>query len=147
MSEFHFSYNPKHAKTQLILLFVWSSLGLVLIYLSPFFFVSYIIPVLGFSAFFYLCFHYYRGCCLQYKDHWLIFGTFYKTKINLRDVRRIKKINQDYLLKTEQKTFTLKTAPIHPKHHYALHEFFCNTAWLTMLFFLEKTFWVTLKFS
>jgi hypothetical protein len=52
--ELRFSYNPSYTKIQLIFLFIWSFLGLFLILLTPLFFISYIIPVLGFSLMIYL---------------------------------------------------------------------------------------------
>ena len=121
--ELLFMHNPSLAKTNLILLFIWSSLGLILILISPLFFISYIIPVLGFLLFIYLL-KAFKGSYLTIKGHQLSYGTLYKTDIDLRTVRRIKSFGEDYIIKTDEKNYTLCTKFIEKNARYMLHEFF-----------------------
>lgn len=125
--ELRFSYNPSYAKTQLIFLFIWSFLGLFLILLTPFFFISYIVPVLGFSLFIYLM-KAFKGAYLIIKGHQLSYGTLYKTVIDLRTVRRIKNFGEDYIIKTDYKNYTLRSKYLDKNERLLLYEFFFQYA-------------------
>lgn len=125
--ELHFSYNPSYAKTQLIFLFIWSSLGLILILLTPYFFISYIIPVLGFSLFIHLL-KTFKGAYLTIKGHKLCYGTLYKTVIDLSKVNRIKSFGEYYIIKTDDKNYTLCTRYLEKNARQLLHEFFTQYA-------------------
>lgn len=121
--DYHFSYNSAFTKKQLIILFIWSCMGSFLIYLSPGFFISYIIPILGLSLFFHLLIA-FKKPYLTIKDHLLTYGTIYKTVIDLRTVRRIKNFGQDYIIKTENKSYTLRMHPVDEYERPLLFEFF-----------------------
>ncbi len=98
-------------------------MGSFLIYLSPGFFISYIIPILGLSLFFHLLIA-FKKPYLTIKDHLLTYGTIYKTVIDLRTVRRIKNFGQDYIIKTENKSYTLRMHPVDEYERPLLFEFF-----------------------
>lgn len=123
IKELYFSYNPSYDKTQLICLFIWSFLGLFLIVLNPYFFVSYIVPVSGFSLFIYLL-KAFKVAYLTINGHLLSYGTLYKTVIDLRTVRRIKSFGEDYILKSDDKNYKLSTRYLEKYARQSLHEFF-----------------------
>jgi hypothetical protein len=120
--EFCFSYNPSYVRKQLIYLFIWSCAGLFLIYLTPHFFVSYIVPVLGFSLFIYLLWE-FKQPYLIINNYKLSYGTIYKTVIDLRTVRRIKNFGKDYIIKTENRNYTLRSYCLEESEYPLLHEF------------------------
>ena len=121
--ELQFSYDTSYSRKQLLILFIWALIGLILIYLSPKFFISYIIPVLGFSLFIYLL-RSYKKPYLTIKNHLLSYGTIYKTVIDLRTVRRIKNFGDVYIIKTESKNYTLRMHPVDEYERPLLLEFF-----------------------
>lgn len=125
--ELYFYYNSSYTKTQLIFLFLWSCLGLSLILLTPYFFISYIIPVLGFSLFIYLL-KAYKRAYLTIKGHQLSYGTLYKTVIDLRTVGRIKSFGGDYIFKTDDKNYTFRSKYLDKNERRILHEFFIQYA-------------------
>ena len=122
-SELFFSYNPKVVNLQLIFLLLWTVSGFVLIYITPRFFLSYIIPLLGFSLFFYLK-KAYKGNYLEIKGHRLTYGSVYKTEIDLRDARRIKSLGEDFIIKTNHGNYTIKTKFLLDKKRQLLFDFF-----------------------
>ena len=125
--ELRFSYNPSYTKIQLIFLFIWSFLGLFLILLTPLFFISYIIPVLGFSLLIYLM-KVFKGAYLTIKGHQLSYGILCKTVVDLRTVRRIKHFGEDYIIKTDDENFTLRSKYLDKNERLLLHEFFVQYA-------------------
>ena len=121
---FYFLYNSSYTKTQLSFLLIWSCIGTIMIFITPFFFVSYIIPIVGFSFLIYLL-KAFKGSYIVIKDHQLRFGTLYKTNIDLRTVRRIKNFGEDYIIKTDDfRNYTLPSKCIAEKDRMRLHEFF-----------------------
>ena len=120
---FYFSYNSSYTKYQLFFLFIWSCIGSVMIFLTPFFFISYIIPVLGFSLFIYLL-KAFKGSYVVIDDHKLSYGTLYKTIIDLRTARRIKNFGEDYIIKTDSRNYTLRSKCISENDRMLLREFF-----------------------
>jgi hypothetical protein len=121
--ELRFSYNSSYTKTQLIFLFIWSSMGFIMILFSPRFFISYIVPVLGFSLFIYLM-KAFKGFYLTIRGHQLSYGILYKTVIDLRTARRIKNFGEDYIIKTDHKNYTLRSNFLREDERPLLHEFF-----------------------
>ena len=121
--ELRFSYNPSYTKIQMIFLFICSCMGLFMILLTPHFFVSYIVPVFGFSLFIYLMKE-FKGSYLTVRGHQLSYGVLYKTVIDLRTVRRIKNFGKDYIIKTDHKNFTLRSDFLKEQERPLLCEFF-----------------------
>ena len=101
-------------------------MGLFLILLTPLFFISYIIPVLGFSLLIYLM--KVKGAYLTIKGHQLSYGILYKTVVDLRTVRRIKHFGGDYIIKTDDENFTLRSKYLDKNERLLLHEFFVQYA-------------------
>ena len=77
-------------------------MGSFLIYLSPGFFISYIIPILGLSLFFHLLIA-FKKPYLTIKDHLLTYGTIYKTVIDLGQLGGSKILDRIISLKPKTK--------------------------------------------
>lgn len=98
-----------------------------MILLTPLFFISYIIPVLGFSLLIYLM-KVFKEAYLTIKGHQLSYGILYKTVIDLITVRRIKYFGEDYIIKTDDENFTLRSKYLDKNERLLLHEFFVQYA-------------------
>ncbi|MDG1291105.1 MAG: hypothetical protein P8I34_06510 [Flavobacteriaceae bacterium] len=51
------------------------------------------------------------------------YGTIYKTVIDLRTVRRINNFGKDYIIKTENRNYTLRSYCSEESEYPLLHEF------------------------
>ena len=62
------------------------------------------------------------------KKHQLSYGILYKTVVDLRTVRRIKHFGEDYIIKTDDENFTLRSKYLDKNERLLLHEFFVQFA-------------------
>lgn len=122
-SEFYFFYHPIYVKKQLLYLFIWAFLGLFLVYISPYYFLSYFVSLFGFSLFIYLI-GAYKKPFLSIKNHTLLYGTLYKSTVDLKRVSRIKHYGDLYIFKTDNKNYTLDAKTIRDEERALLHNFF-----------------------
>ena len=135
-SEFYFFYHPIYVKKQLLYLFIWAFLGLFLVYISPYYFLSYFVSLFGFSLFIY-----FIGACkkpfLSMKNHTLLYGTLYKSTLDLKRVSRIKHYGDLYIFKTDNKIIPYMPKPSEMRKERFCTTFSLNTLMHMVLFFPE----------
>ena len=115
---------PPHLRQKATIVFIFVAfLGLFLVYISPYYFLSYFVFLFGFSLFIYLI-GAYKKPFLSIKCHTLLYGTLYKSTIDLKRVSRIKHYGDLYIFKTDNKNYTLYAKTIRDEERALLHNFF-----------------------